>query len=404
MNALALAWAFLRHRPIEALLTVGLAALGVGTMVMLLLLNAELKGRLARDLKGIDLVVGAKGSPLQLILSTVFHLDVPTGNITRVQAESVASHRLVARAIPLALGDALAGFRIVGTTAEYLGLHGGRLASGQLWQGDMQAVLGAEVAARTRLGPGDRFVGSHGLGGGGGHAHEEHPYEVVGVLAPTGSSLDRVVLTALESIWRVHERKPGTPRPGIGGILPGEASAEITALLVAYRSPLAAAVLARWINAETTMQAASPAVESARLFALLGFGLDAFRGFAYLLFAASALGLFAALYGALRQRQYDLAIMRAVGATRGRLFGQLVLEGALVGLAGATLGLGLGHLAAFGLAAWLAANQQVPLSGLGFQWQELLLAGVAILLAALAALPAAARAYRLDVAAVLARA
>ncbi|MBM3489743.1 MAG: ABC transporter permease [Alphaproteobacteria bacterium] len=403
MSALALAWAFLRHRPIEALVTLCLAALAVGTMVVLLLLDAELKGRLTRDLKGIDLVVGAKGSPLQLILSAVFHLDVPTGNIDRAQAEAVANHRLVARAVPLALGDSLAGFRIVGTTADYVALQGGRLAAGRLWQDELQAVLGASVARRLGLGLGDRFVGSHGLGAGGGHGHDEHPFEVVGVLAATGGSLDRVILTAVESVWRVHERKPGPARTGIGGIQPAEARDELTALLVVYRSPMAAAVLPRWINSETSMQAASPATEAARLFALVGFALDAFRGFAYLLFTTSALGLFAALYGALRQRQYDLAIMRAVGASRWRLFGQLLLEGGLIGLAGAGLGLLVGHLAAWGLATWLAASQQVPLSGLGWQWQELLPAGGAMLLAVLAALPAAWRAYRLDVAAVLAR-
>ena len=392
MSALTLALAYLRQQALGTVLTLLLLTLGVGSIVAVLLIGEELERRLTRDLAGIDLVVGAKGSPLQLILSSVYHLDVPTGNIARAEADKIARHPLVKAAIPLALGDSAGGFRIVGTTPAYVAHYGGALANGRLWEDEMEAVLGADAAERLGVALGGEFTGSHGLAGGG-HGHEEHPYRVVGLLARTGTVLDRLVLTSLESVWHVHERPAGQ----------AQASEEVTALLLQYRSPLAAVQLPRLINQQTALQAASPAVESARLFNLLGFGLAIFRGFALLLIATAALGMFLALYNALKERQYDLAVMRALGASRGRIFSLVLLEGLLLASAGAVLGLLAGHLGAEALAAWLRRSQQLPVTGGLVLWRELLPAALALGAGALAALPPAFRAYRLDIAQVLAR-
>ena len=426
MNLLALTLAYLRSQPLGTFLTLLLLSLGTGMIVVLLLFQDQLERRLTRDLQGIDLVVGAKGSPLQLILSAVYHLDVPTGNVTLDEAEQVMNNPMVAAAIPLALGDALAGFRIVGSTHAYPEHYGAGLADGRLWaeaheeeeghehgdsghegegEGELEAVLGAQVAARTGLGVGDRFVGAHGIGGGG-PAHEEHPYTVVGVLEPTGTVIDRLVLTGVESVWAVHEHAaPGAgaaPLPMHGGPIP-EPGEQITALLVKYRTPLAAVTLPRAINMGTPMQAASPALEVARLFQLLGVGVNAFRAFALLLIVTAAVSVFASLYNALKERQYDLAIMRTVGATRRTVFLQLLLEGLLLGVGGTLLGLALGHLAAEGLAVWLRAEHLIPFTGGAFVVEELWLLALAVAVGAAAALIPAVRAYRLDIAAVLAR-
>jgi putative ABC transport system permease protein len=392
VSALSLALAYLRQQALGTVLTLLLLTLGVGSIVAVLLLGEELERRLTRDLAGIDLVVGAKGSPLQLILSAVYHVDVPTGNVARAEAEQIARHPLVKTAIPLALGDAVGGFRIVGTTPAYVAHYGGALAGGRLWEDEMEAVLGADAAARLGLGLDAEFAGSHGLAGMG-HAHAEHPYKVVGVLARSGTVLDRLVLTSLESVWHVHERPAGQ----------AQASEEVTALLLQYRSPLAAVQLPRLVNQQTALQAASPAIESARLFNLLGFGLAVFRGFALLLIATAALGMFLALYNALKERQYDLAVMRALGASRARIFALVLLEGLLLSLAGAALGLLAGHLGAEALAAWLRRTQQLPIAGGLVLWQELLPVVLALAAGALAALPPALRAYRLDIADVLSR-
>ena len=203
MSLFGLSIAYLRARALNAALNLILLALGVGMIVLLLLFSAQLEERLTRDARGIDLVIGSKGSPLQLILSSVYHVDFPTGTVPLAEAERWASHPLVAAAIPLALGDSLAGFRIVGTEHAYAEHYGAQLAAGRLWQEPFEATLGAAVADRSGLRVGDTFVGSHGLAPGG-PAHGEHAYTVVGVLEPTASVVDRLVLTPIESVWRAH--------------------------------------------------------------------------------------------------------------------------------------------------------------------------------------------------------
>jgi len=357
---------------------------------VLMLATQQIEERMGRDARGIDMVAGPKGSPMQLVLSAVFHLDEPAGNIPLADAMALAKHRLVKRAIPLALGDSYKGFRIVGTNHDYVTHYGARLAEGSLWAKPMEAVLGAEAARVMRLGVGAKFAGAHGLGEGG-EEHEEEPYQVVGVLAPTGTVIDRVVLTSVESVWEIHEhgRPPGGPR-------------EITALLVQYASPLAAATLPRAVNAGPTLQAASPAYESARLFRMLGVGVEVLRAFGLVLVLAAGLSVFIALTNALQERRYDLAVMRMLGASRAKLMGLLLIEALVLSAAGALLGLALGHVLMEVLGAALRAAQQVPVTGWTWASGELWLVVLALCVGVLAALVPAWRASRAEVATVLA--
>src|SRR5258708_18820985 len=167
MNLLQLAFSYLRARPLGTLLNVLLLALGVGTIGFVLIVNGQIGDSLNRDAQGIDLVVGAKGSPIQLILAGIFHLDAPTGNVPLKAAEELAKNPLIKRVIPLSLGDSFRGYRIVGTSPDYIGLYSGTLGSGTMWKEKMEAGLGATVAAKTGLGVGDPFVGSHGVTEGG---------------------------------------------------------------------------------------------------------------------------------------------------------------------------------------------------------------------------------------------
>lgn len=392
MNLARLASAALRARWLSTLLTVLLFALGVATIVVLVHFSHRLSERLTREAQGIDLVVGAKGSPLQLILSAVFHADVPTGNILLSDAERIAANPMIAKSIPIALGDSLRNYRIVGTTPAYVAHYGAQLAAGRLWAAPLEAVLGAEVAQRLDLRVGDAFKGAHGLGGGG-DEHEDDPFEVVGVLAPTGTVLDRLVLTGVDSVWAVHAHH-GTQDP---------AQREITALLVTYRTPLATALLPRQINQQTTLQAAAPAMESARLLQLVGVGSDAVRAFAGLLIGVACLSVFVALYNALNDRRYDLAVMRTLGATPGQLLALLLLEGWVLAALGALTGLLLGHLALH--ESWRVAPTlaELGLTGGRLLPDELSAIGFTLLAGLAAALLPAISAYRTDVAAVLAR-
>lgn len=401
MSTVRLAWAYLASRPLLTLLHVTMIAIGVGTMILLALFTAQTEERLARDARPVDLVVGAKGSPLQLILSSVLHVDVPTGNIPHAEAKKLSSHPMIAAAIPLALGDSYRGFRIVGTEPSYLTMYNARIATGQMFASPMEAVLGAETARRTGLAPGKEFVGSHGLAESGGSAHAATPYRVVGILAPTGTVLDRLVLTALESVWEVHEEHHEKEQ-GKEADHSGHAH-DITALLVRYRTPLAAATLPRQVNATTMMQSASPAYESARLMNMVGVGVDALRLFAVVMMLTAAVSVFVALMSALQERRYDLALLRTLGARPATLFTLVAAEGVTLVVAGVILGLLLGHGSAEALGAWIARSNSWSVTGLAWEPVE-----AAVVLAVLAAgvatsLVPALQAYRRDPAILLKR-
>jgi putative ABC transport system permease protein len=401
VNLFALSLAYLRARPLATALNLLLLALGIATITVLLLATTQLEERMGRDARGIDLVAGAKGSPMQLVLAAVFHIDAPAGNIPLADALALAKNRAVKKAIPLALGDSYRGFRIAGTNHDYPAHYAARIDQGRLWQSPLEAVLGADVAAASGLAVGATFSGSHGLEGGG-DAHDSAPYKVVGVLARNGSVIDRLVLTSVESVWAVHRH--GEPGEDPAKLLADmeEEEKELTALLIQYATPLAAALLPRQVNAGATLQAASPAYESARLFRMIGVGVDVLRAFGFVLVLAAGLSVFIALLNALEDRRYDLAVMRMLGAGRSRLMGLMLLEGAALALAGGVAGIALGHLFTELLGRALGQAKQAAVTGWNWHPAEGWLLGLALAVGLAAALLPAWRAYRTDVAPVLA--
>jgi putative ABC transport system permease protein len=400
LNLATLSASYLRARPLNTALSVFLLALGVGSIVLLLLVVGQAEERMQRDARGIDLVVGAKGSPMQLMLAGIYHLDAPTGNIPLSTVALLSKNRMVKRAMPLALGDSWKGNRIVGARKEYADHYGAELRDGRFYQKPMEAVLGYEVAQRTGVGVGATFKGAHGLGSDPGDEHEDS-YTVVGVLAKSGSVVDRLVLTSIESVWQVHEQHQGPQDDADRKAL--EEAREVTVVLVQYASPLAAATLPRQINSQSELQAASPAYETARLFRIVGVGIEALRGFAAVLILAAGLSVFIALYTALEERRYELAVMRTLGASPGKLFGLLIGEAFVLSLLGVILGLALGHGLAAALGIWLESQQQYPVTGLEWRAEELWVAGIALGVGVIAAVVPAWRAYRTDVSRTLAQ-
>jgi putative ABC transport system permease protein len=255
------------------------------------------------------------------------------------------------------------------------------------------------------------------------------PIPVVGVLKPTASVLDRVVLTPIESVWLVHGMEPhehhdeagqddhaaqhdddheehagapnDEPAPGAVGRA-AERPLEITSLLVRYKSPVAAVQLPLLVNRESALQAASPAFETARLLSLVGIGVDTLRGLGLLLIATAGLSVFIALSNAMQERRYDLAVMRTLGASRAQLFTQPLIEALLLAGAGALLGIALGHAVAEAVGQFLPEGRNMGLSGLTWLPQELYVLFLAMLVGLVAALLPAIQAYRTDIAAVLA--
>ena len=398
LNALILASKALRHRPLPTLLNLLLMAVGIAMMTFVLSASHQLESTAMRDAQGIDLVVGAKGSPLQLILSSIYHVDVPTGNIPAATQAQLAQNPMIKKIIPLALGDSFNGFRIVGTDAGYIAHYGGTLAQGKLFDAPMQAVFGAQAAARSRAVVGATFTGSHGLAQGGG-MHGNTPFTVVGILKPTGTVLDRLVLTSVESVWKMHEAEHASDHEEKTAV---ESERELTALLVQYASPLATLSMPRFINSQAGLQAAQPAFEAAKLFKLLGSGVDVLRAIAALVLLTAGLSMFVALYGALEERKTDLAILRALGAPPRKLLLLLLTEGLLLALMVALAGWALGHVAVEILGCVLSSDQNLTLSGWlvtpDEAWLVLVASGVGLVAAALPAF----RAYCTDIAHTLA--
>ena len=397
MTTIVFAWRYLWSRPLAAALNLLLLSLGLASISFLLLVSHQISQAFERDLAGIDVVVGAKGSPMQLILSGVFHLDVPTGNVPLAAVKELEAHPQVARVIPISLGDSFRGFRIVGTRPAYIDNYAAVLAQGTLWSATMQAVIGAQVARQTGLKVGDSFAGTHGLasaGSSGGEVHAASPYQVSGVLAPTGGVLDRLVLTSLESVWQVHETDTALDDED-RKIL--EEEREVTLALIKYKTPLAAVTFPRFINTTTEMQSAAPAVEITRLLSMVGVGIDVMRALAGVLLLTAGLSVFIALWSAVRERRADLALLRMLGAPPRKIAGLLLCEAFWLALLATLLGLLLGQ-GLLALIAWLLQLDNSVLIG-ALSWpKELIVVPILALGVALAsALLPAWEAYRISV-------
>ena len=393
MKTLRWAWQFLWSRPLAAALNLLLLSLGLASITLVLLVNHQIQQAFARDLAGIDVVVGAKGSPLQLILSGVFQIDTPTGNVPLAEVQALQANPQVAKLIPISMGDSFKGYRIIGTTPDYLSHYAGVMASGAMWREPMQAVLGAKVARDTGLRVGDSFVGSHGLGGGG-HAHGQTPYAVTGVLALSGSVMDRLILTATESVWRVHEKDTALDAAD-QKIL--EEEREVTLALIQYRSPLAAVTFPRFINTATNMQAASPALEVSRLLGLIGIGADVLRAFAGVLLLTAGVSVFIALWSAVRERRADLALLRMLGAAPRQLAALLWCEALWLALLASLLGLALGQGVSAMLAVALDVDKSISLAALNWPVALLSVPALALGVAVASALLPTWEAYRVSV-------
>lgn len=412
MNIFLLVWSYLKSKPLNTVLNIVLLALGITVITVLLLFNKQLEEKISANAKGIDLVVGAKGSPLQLILCNIFHIDFPTGNINLKEAEKIAKNRLIKKAVPLALGDSYQSYRIIGTNQDYIELYKVELAEGAWWNKEMEVTIGANVAETMKFSVGSKFESTHGLTQGG-PGHEEQQFVVTGIMKRSNTILDNLILTGVESVWHVHDSHSEgesevaqdtsfIPSKLIPSHPAGDSTKEITSMLIRYRSAMAAIQLPRLINGQTNMQAASPAFETARLFTILGIGVDILMGFAYVLVFISALSIFIALYNSLKERRYDLAIMRSMGASRTKLFVTVLTEGGILTLLGSLIGLILAHGTLIILAFVQDEARKAGISGIAFYYEEWIILAGSLFLGILCALLPAIQAYRTDISKVLA--
>ncbi len=368
----------LLSRPGAAALNALLIALGVATMTVLLLVSWQMQRSMESDLAGIDVVVGAKGSPLQMILAGLLHVDVPAGNMPLAAAQDLARDPRVKQLIPLSLGDSFQGFRIVGTTPDYIAMYQAKIEAGQIWVSPMQAVVGSDVARQLPLKA--AFAGSHGLSGGG-EVHGASQYFVVGQLQRCGCVLDRLILTSTESVWQVHEKEIALDDADKKAL---QEDREITFALIQYASPLAAVSFPRFVNQSTELQAAAPALEITRLFRMIGVGTQVLQAFAAVLLIVAAMSLWMSLTAALRERRSDLAILRMLGATKRKVAGLLLFETLILAFAGWAIGVALGHLLTSLIGYLLEAQRSLVISGALWLPQELAMLASVLILAILA--------------------
>lgn len=371
MNFLYLSRKNLSKKPLSTFLTLLLFALGISLITVLLLLNQQFQKQFDKNLAGIDLVIGAKGSPLQLILSGMYHLDAPTGNIpiAEIQPFLRENHPLIGKVVPLSLGDSYKGFRIVGTTPDFLELYEGNLQSGAIWKVPMQAVIGYGVAQNLGLNIGDTFQSSHGLKEDDDLIHEGHqPIQIVGILAPSGTVMDQLLLTDFRTVWAVHNHQHSSKSSMDDNssltTLSTFTDQSITTLLVKLKSRNFQALnFQRNINENTNLQAATPAIEINRLYANIGLGISLLRALAIAIVLVSGISIFVSLYNSLKDRKYEMALMRVMGGSRSQLFSLVLLEGLILAGFGWLSGVILGHMGLELIAHSLKSTYKYSFSG-----------------------------------------
>lgn len=379
-----IAWRNIVGKPLSTLLSWVLLSVSVGIISMLLLLQDQLQTQFDNSSKGIDMVIGAKGSPLQLILSSVYHIDDPTGNIKLKEAERWMNDPFVESAIPLAYGDSYKGYSIVGTTPGYVQKYGSAIGTGKMFAGDFEVVAGNELANKLQLKVGSRFYSTHGDEHG--EQHKEKVYTVTGILKPSGTVLDNLLLSNIESVWKIHEHEDPEHTESLqeADSLDADHEKEITAVLIKFRNPMGYIQLPRLINEQSHLMAAIPSIEVNRLLSLFAVAIAMLKKIGWGIMFLSALSIFIALFNSLKERKYELALMRTMGAGRTRLLVLLLLEALILVSCGLVSGLLFSRLGLFVVARSLAKDYHITIENWAVQWPQEFWLIVAVLLLGIA--------------------
>ena len=404
--------------------TLSLVVLSIALASLLLLslerMREDIRASFSQSVSGTDLVMGARTGSVQLMLYAVFRIGAATNNVRMASVNSIAQHRAVDWVVPMSLGDSHRGMPVLGTTLDYftrfrygdrapLVLAQGRAFAGTL-DGVYEAVLGAEVAARLGYAMGTRLILSHGSGGGAGPGlsteHADKPFHVVGILARTGTPVDRTVHISLEGIEAVHlEWSGGAPMPGLK--IPAEqarkfdlAPKQVTAALVGLKNRAAVFAVQRHIAEfkEEPLMAVLPGVALDELWDVVGVGEKALLGMSMLVAVVSLAGLIAVVLAGLNERRRELAVLRAVGAGPRHVAGLLALEGSLIALIGVGLGLIVTVVFIVSAGPWVQSRFGIALQLTAPTLSQWTLLGAIVASGLLASLVPGWRAYRLSLA------
>ena len=356
------------------------------------------------NLRGIDMVVGAKGSPLQLILSSVYHIDSPTGNISLKDAENISKNRMVGSSIKILYGDNHKGFRIVGAEKKFIELYKGVIKEGTEWNNPYEVLVGSKVYEKLNINLGDNLVSSHGLRETG-QSHDEGTFKVVGLLMPSNSVIDQLIITSPESVWDIHDthnHEDDHKHEHEDDHENEYDDREITAMLIKFKSPMNIIQFPRQINENTNLQAAVPSYEISRLFKLFGFGIETLSYLAYLIILVSGFSLFINLFNSMRERKYEMALIRTLGASRFQLSSMITLESLVLTISGFVLGILFSRFGVMFVSSLMEESINYNFSSFKILNEEYWLLGLSILIGIISSLIPAIQVYKMNISKILA--
>ena len=413
MNIFKLSIKNIVSKPLNSILSLALLIFGIGIISLMLQLNSLIKTQMDNNLKGIDMVVGAKGSPLQLILSAVYHIDSPTGNISVEDAKKIKNNRMVGSSIDLLYGDNYKGYRIVGTEQKFLDLYKAKIKEGRKWENPFEVVVGSKIYSKLNINIDDELVSSHGLRETG-EEHADQLFKVVGLLEPSNSVIDQLIVTSPQSIWDLHddhdhgseeheeEHEHDEEHDHEYDEEHEHDDKEITAMLIKFKSPMNIIQFPRQINEDTNLQAAVPSYEISRLFKLFGFGIETLTYLAYLIIIVSAFSLFINLFNSMRERKYEMALIRTLGSSRRQLSMMIIFESLILTTVGFFIGLLVSRLGVMFVSSLMEESLNYNLKSFGILNEELWLLGLSIFIGLISSIIPALQVYNLNISETLA--
>ena len=396
MNIFKLSIKNILNKPLSSAISLALLVLGIGIISLLLQLNSLIKNQMDNNLKGIDMVVGAKGSPLQLILSSVYHVDSPTGNISLDEAEKISENRMVGSSIKLLYGDNYKGFRIVGAEKKFIDLYKGVIKEGKEWKNSYEVLVGSKVHKKLKINIGDELVSSHGLRETG-ESHDDKSFKVVGILKPSNSVMDQLIITSPQSVWSIHDNHDH--QEGDDHL---HNDKEITAMLIKFKSPMNIIQFPRQINENTNLQAAVPSYEISRLFKLFGFGIETLSYLAYIIIIVSGFSLFINLFNSMSERKYEMALIRTLGASRFQLSTMIIFESLMLTISGFILGMLFSRFGVMFVSSLMEESLNYSINSFRILSEEYWLLGLSVLIGFISSIIPALQVYNMNISKILA--
>lgn len=443
MSIFKIVWKNIRQRSLASVLTMFSIMLGVALVVSILILKQESSDAFNQTATGYEIIVGPKGSSLQLTLNTIYQIGVPIQNMPYDTYTKFKDDKRVKLAIPYVLGDNFKNHRFIGTVSEifsdfsYQKDKKYQLKEGRFFTKDFEVVIGNETALKTGLKIGDKFAGSHGVesyeGYEGMFEHAEFKFTVVGILEKTFTPIDKVIFTSMNSIWEIHHHEAeeklkertdaatdtakhdGHNHEGHNHDKDGQSTDEVhikdsdksvTAVLVSLKSPVYFDLLRRQINENKyegiNAQAVIPVFEIKQLFDIIGNINSILIIIAYLVVFVAVISILVSIYNSMNERKRDIAIMRSLGAKKQTILNIILIEGFIISFIGGILGIIISHLLIFIFKDTISNIAGIQISGTVFNIFEFYILTGTVLLGLIVTIIPALKAYNTDVASNLA--